>query len=493
MPRKKQVEIVQVGWSLVRLSAVAWAMTLGHCSSSSDAAAEPLEWHDCSGGMQCASLVVPVDWAYPGGPKLQLHLARRPSADPAKRLGSVLFNPGGPGGNGIPDLERKAATFENLRQRFDVVTWEPRGSESTFEKGEEHDGCFATVEPGRPTDDVEWERLSQKNLAVAERCRRHHPVRFDHVDSLSQARDMEAIRRALGDEKLNYLGVSYGGVFGVAYARLFPQQLRAMVLDSVVDHLADASAYDEMRDRTAETPFARFVTWCSASTDCVLQKEDVSAVWTELLNRADETPIPARNGQDDVHYAGVDLEAFAGAYLATERWNELAQGIDQARRGDATLLSAPGRGGKLAWPNFLTATQCGDGWGYRQIADYRAAQERNRRLAPHLPRWQTALGTMCIGSPVPVSNPHAALDATGLPPALVLTSLAEEEEAKDLKERLVGSALVRVDHAAHSLYLGYANPCAIEHANHYFVDLTLPVSTVTCPMESAINRGFKKR
>lgn len=205
-------------------------------------------WRDCAGqgipaGMRCAAIEVPVDWAKPDGPKVKLDLARLPATESARRIGSVLGVPGGPGANGIDDLKRAAADLTELRRRFDLVAYKPR---TTVWRDQMPPSC---MQPGTSLFDPQ-SRKQYKALAAAmtkafKACQSADKTGlFAHMDSLSVARDMDAVREALGEERLSFMANSYGGVPAAAYARLFPQHIRAMYLDGTINQV------DGWRDQT---------------------------------------------------------------------------------------------------------------------------------------------------------------------------------------------------------------------------------------------------
>lgn len=186
--------------------------------------------------MQCGTLRVPVDWKRPSGRTFGLAVARRPAADPAARIGALVINPGGPGGSGISLAIVADTVFSReILTRFDIVGFDPRGfhrSESARCSTELPEGAPFAI----PGDEREFARRVADNRQRHADCRRHTGPLLEHMDTLSVARDVEALRVALGEAKLNYFGVSYGTQIGLQYAELFGGRIRAMALDSVLDH-----------------------------------------------------------------------------------------------------------------------------------------------------------------------------------------------------------------------------------------------------------------
>jgi pimeloyl-ACP methyl ester carboxylesterase len=193
-----------------------------------------LVWEPCAGGMECASLTVPVDHDRPDGPTIDLAVARRRAADPAHRIGSVVLNPGGPGGSGL-DLVQAGAPGADAMARFDIVSWDPRGTGASAPLA-----CDETVIPYRaldwsPDDRAETASLDEGAERIARDCRASAGELAPHLATRDSARDLDRLRAALGEERLTFVGYSYGTALGLHHARLFPDRVRALVLDGVSD------------------------------------------------------------------------------------------------------------------------------------------------------------------------------------------------------------------------------------------------------------------
>ncbi|KAA5828792.1 alpha/beta fold hydrolase [Saccharopolyspora hirsuta] len=453
------------------------ALCLTGCASAT--AEQQLAWEPCGGppGYECASVEVPVDWDAPDGAKTSLRIARLPSTDPAQRLGSVVFNPGGPGASGIEDLAAGAENVTDLRTRFDVVTWEPRGSWPTW-TGAQQEACATTgPEFSFPRNQAEFDAKAAENAAVADRCRELAPELYANMDSASHARDLDAIREALGEDQLNYFGQSYGGVIGASYARLFPQNVRTMFLDSIVNHTADDARADELRAAERTDLFNRFVTWCDETDSCSMHGQDVRAVWRTLLAEADRHPIPVAG--TDLSYSAFDLENAMQPFLSVARYAELDKAIADARNGDATAFTLPSQGRKAWHPNALLATQCADGFTYRTYEEFEAAADRARRLAPDFPHALPGLQTTCLGWPE-VTNPRGPLNGTNLPPILGAAGANERLTTREVTSHVPGSTVIEFPGVHHGLYMSAGNRCVIAHANRYFTDGTLPPEGTIC-------------
>jgi len=200
-----------------------------------------LKWIPCRDGFQCATAAVPLDYDKPAAAKITLSLIRLPAGSPSRRIGSLFLNPGGPGDSGV-DFARFAKFLPlELRARFDIIGFDPRGvARSTPLR------CYDTLDQAaadRPpflfpvtTAEENLQRIADQKLAAA--CAKHGGPILDHMSTADVARDLDLLRRTVGDTQLNYLGYSYGSMLGQTYANLFPSKVRAMVIDGVLDPIA---------------------------------------------------------------------------------------------------------------------------------------------------------------------------------------------------------------------------------------------------------------
>jgi pimeloyl-ACP methyl ester carboxylesterase len=211
-------------------------------SSASGPAVPRLTWHPCASpaqqGFECATALVPLDYSRPDGAKIDLALVRHQADDPAHRVGSLFISPGGPGVAVTPDPSILLGLPATLLARFDIVSWDPRGvGASTAVK------CFSSVADedrilgglqavaSFPVGPAEMRSWLARYRAFDAGCARNNRRLLAHVSTTDTARDLDLLRQAVGDQKLTYYGVSYGTFLGATYANLFPNRLRAMVLD----------------------------------------------------------------------------------------------------------------------------------------------------------------------------------------------------------------------------------------------------------------------
>lgn len=263
------------------------AMTLVTCAGVANAEPAPsITWAPCQDNPEgeCGTLSVPLDWSRPNGRRIDLAVGRHLATDPARRLGVLLVDPGGPGGSAAA-FALSGLFSPELRARFDIVGIDSRGTGNSLAI---RCADLMTGQPSiYPSDETGFTALLRHNQGVLEKCRERSGPIFDHADSASVAQDMDAARRALGERQISYLGLSYGTMFGQLYAEKFGHRVRAMVLDSVVDHSVDSWRFMGDRAAAVDDSFVEFARWCDRTVSCALHGQDVLAAWEAALVRAD--------------------------------------------------------------------------------------------------------------------------------------------------------------------------------------------------------------
>lgn len=444
-----------------------------------------------SGGRraECGTLRVPVSWADSSGPMIDLELVRIPAADPARRIGAVLVLSGGPGGSGIDDLPLVASLLPDVGERFDLVAHRPR---TVLDPESIPRPCLRPpdVVVDVPRDSLEYARLLAPIAEAVARCRAADTTGLlDHLDGLSQALDVDAIRRALGEDRLSLTAQSHGGVVVAAYARTFPRRLRAAYVDGVASH--PDFPFPE-GPRTQLEQFEAFLEWCQGDARCALFGEDVRQVWIDLTAAATESPIPAFSERfGSRRMSGAQLHFLKprwrdpGAHH--DSWLALARDIDRARGGDASAFLDWAYGNLVGWSAPLSlALQCPDGAegvpGYSRFARSLARYRADNPLL-----WGTKLLALPCGAwPAPFPNPPAPVPGDRLPPFLGAGTLDNDfESTKQFLDHVPGSVTVGVPGSGHVVYLGGASAealaCVSRHITRYLIDLRLPNEGSLCP------------
>jgi pimeloyl-ACP methyl ester carboxylesterase len=451
--------------------------------------------------MSCGTITLPVDWSNPGGATFELALAKRPADDPAASKGPLFINPGGPGGSGVSMALAATSRFSpEILRSFDIIGFDPRGVARSHPVV-----CSAGAlsQPGEtilPRSRAQYDALVKFNRQLAADCRQHTGPLYDHVDSISVARDVDAVRAALGADKLNWYGASYGTLMGQMYAELFPHRIRSMVNDGNMDHSLGTWRFLLSESHFAEDAFQQFVDWCGKSTNCALHGQDVSKVFTELLAKADAGILvdPADGSKVSTWYL-LDLTQF---FFSRPRWVQLGQYLSSLHTGTRSAAVRTARAEftaarQRAVPAAkLTAAAaelvedvrpqfCQD-WslpihGFTELdALYRASV----KVAPRMRASVVALQSMtqCIGWPGKVNNPQHTLKVEGAPTILMMNGLHDAATgyawAVNARRQLRDAVLVTYEGSGHVVY--HRTACTRGAADNYFLNLTVPAPDTRC-------------
>jgi pimeloyl-ACP methyl ester carboxylesterase len=308
-----------------------------------------LEWRDCGEGFECATVEVPREYRRPRGRTLELALIRLPAQDQSRRIGSLFVNYGGPGAPGV-EITRAIGKelFASLNDRFDIVSFDPRGvgeSKPAIDcrVNQETEGIYR--QPFPTPENLDVGALIDVNLRYIDRCLALNPGILPYVSTANVARDMDLLRKAVGDDRLTYLGFSYGTFLGATYASLFPNRYRALVLDGGVE----ADQYinrpmEQLREQSSafERALGRFFQACAANQAAChgFGGEDPWGAFDELVERLASEPQPA-SPEDPRLVDGDDaLVAAIVAMYAKQTWPVLAQALAAAQAGDYSVLRA---------------------------------------------------------------------------------------------------------------------------------------------------------
>jgi pimeloyl-ACP methyl ester carboxylesterase len=441
-----------------------------------------LRWTPCpeDATARCATLRVPVDRADPYSPRIGVAVARRAAADPARRIGTLVVNPGGPGGSGV-DMALGAAGFfsPEILARFDVVGFDPRGVGRSNPVV-----CSRALVDAAPSPLVEgpdaYRAVIAYNRRLAADCRRRSGPVADHADTLSVAHDMDALRAALGEERISFYGASYGTLLGVQYAETYPGRVRALALDSVIDHSLGTGAFLATATAGVQAAFDQFVAWCARDPLCVLRGRDVPALWASLLARAAAGRLadPYRPGRVVRVYDLIDV-AFSSFY--DPQWYSLAYYLADAESG--ARRAAPRRVALVE--HSFPAVFCAD-WNL-PVRDYDALAATLRTLRARAPQMRVSpLGLSavvgCLGRTTPAVNPQRPLRPATVP-TLLLNAWHDPATAYAWAHSVAGqlgpaASLVTYRGWGHVVYGRSA--CATSVVDRYLVDLRRPPGT-WCP------------
>ncbi|MGY5055272.1 alpha/beta hydrolase [Streptomyces sp. 900105755] len=296
------------------------------CKGTSDSAAPGDAW-------RCATLKVPLDWAKPDGETIGLALIReQASGGSGKRIGSLLFNFGGPGGSGVATMPYFAGTVSALRERYDLVSWDPRGVGASEGIRCRSDKDIQRAESIDATPDTPAEQTAyfQDAADFGKGCEKAAGKLIAHVSTTDTARDMDLMRQVLGDAKMHYFGISYGTELGGVYAHLFPKKVGRLILDAVVDPTADSVG----QEKNQAAGFQRALDDYLKSTG--QDPEQGSRKIAGLLKRLDTTPLPTASGRkltQSLAVTGIVLPLYS-----KDSWPTLTSALRAAEEGDGSEL-----------------------------------------------------------------------------------------------------------------------------------------------------------
>jgi pimeloyl-ACP methyl ester carboxylesterase len=313
--------------------------------TSDDADTDSLAWGSCQDdsanepALECATLTVPLDYDQPDGDSIDLALVRLPATD--DRIGAILLNPGGPGGSGFEFTALSATSLQSGMglAGFDLVGFDPRGvdrSNGIRCLTDEQVDATAYLDD-TPDDDAERAALDAADSQFETACIDVYGDTLRHYSTVNTARDMDRIRAAMGDDQISYLGISYGTYLGAMYATLFPDRVRAMVLDAAFEPTGDSveEQYTTQLVGFSEA-FDNWAAWCTDEPSCAFQSDDVPGAWDALMDRLDAEPAPATDGREANEAVGHT--ATISALYSESEWPVLAQALDDASVGDGDGL-----------------------------------------------------------------------------------------------------------------------------------------------------------
>ncbi|MEU7565674.1 alpha/beta hydrolase [Streptomyces fradiae] len=449
-------------------------------------------------GWECAFMDAPLDYADPGGETVELAMIRVKARDQENRIGSLIFNFGGPGGSGVTALPSFAPDYEKLRSRYDLVSFDPRGVGQSG--GVECldrarlDAFYA--QDATPDDDAEVRKYQSELEKYARACEENSGAVLPHVGTENAARDMDLMRQVLGDDKLYYFGISYGTELGGVYAHLFPRRVGRAVFDAVVDPTGTAEEGSLGQARGFQLALRNFARDCvSRGDDCALPgstPEEIEQFVADLLARLDQRPI--RGIGDRPLTQTQAANGIAQALYSKEYWKYLEQGLDEADGGDGALLlalsdSMNGRDENGEYSNLQAANaaiNCVDDRARFTPEQVEAKLPEFREASPvfgDLLAW----GLLWCGSwPVPGEADHPEVSAPGAPPILVIGTTGDPatpyEGAKAMAAALGKGVGIEVTYRGegHGAY-NSGDACVQRVVNAYLLDGKVPPSGTVCP------------
>lgn len=465
--------------------------------ASGTTAASPtgaLRWRDCNQGFECATLTVPLDDAAPSGPTIDLAVIRDPARDPERRIGSLVVNPGGPGGSAIEFVRSIARTLPtDLRDRFDIVGIDPRGSGRSDPVDCRYDMSSYYALDFSPDDPAERDALVAGVRKFVDACVAAEGDKLRHLSTDATVRDLERLRMALGDDKLTYLGFSYGTSIGAKYAAAYPDRVRALVLDGAVDPALDAERQQVEQAAGFEGVLDGFLEWCTANESCALHRGGRTvAVFDALRARVDAEglAVPGARPARRLSPTEFDLGLAAILYEGRAGYPYLGEALDAAAAGDGNAMAdlsdsyteRTGAGTYGGIEQAFLAISCADGPPVGTVADVRRIEEAAAAVAPRTGPGIVNNSLACALWPFAGPAP-APIRAPGTPPILVVGTRGDPATpfawARSLAKQLDAGVLVSAPGAQHTAF-GLGIDCVDDAVVRYLVDRKAPKRTLVC-------------
>ena len=453
---------------------------------------QELDWKGC-GANECARLAVPLDYADPEGASIELSVLRVPARSDEQRVGSLVVNPGGPGGSGVDYASNADSYFgSELQQAFDIVGFDPRGvgrSTPVDCLTDRQLDSFVAADPD-PDTAAERQRADRLLARFGAGCVARSGDLAEHMSTVEAARDIDVLRAALGDGKLSYFGASYGTFLGATYADLFPGRVGRMVLDGALDPSVSSLRLNLVQAKGFETALRAYVGACVDRGDCFLGGSvDAGARRIRaLLDQIERDPL--RAGGRTLYEGNAVLGVWAPLYNENF-WPTLDVALRAAFGGDGTILlslsdSYVSRGADGYTNNSLEAlyaVNCLDHDDAIPSADVDQYVRRFEKVSPTFGRIFAYSLSSCAEWPIHTGRVPEPIQAAGAPPILVVGTTRDPatplEWAESLADQLDSGVLVRRDGDGHTGYLA-GNGCVDSAVESYLVSGTVPDGTVDC-------------
>jgi pimeloyl-ACP methyl ester carboxylesterase len=458
---------------------------------------QKITWSDC-GSFECAKVSAPLDWENPTAGTIELAVKRSPaSGRPARRIGSLLIDPGGPGGSGRDFLDYAVSDVfgKKVRDAYDIVGFDPRGvggsTAVTCGTDDVLDAYFTADVSIKSQEDLDAARATAKTFAQG--CLKETGDLLKHVDTISAARDMDLLRAVLGDEKLNYAGFSYGTLLGATYADLYPEKVGHLLLDGALDPTLSNDRLSIQQAGGFEDALTAYVKDCQSGSDCPLtgSVDDGKRQIAELVARAKDRPLPAGGGHE-VNGA-MALYGIIVTLYDDDSWTYLTNALAEAmqkNQGSMLYQFANLYMDRTADGHFTANSM--EAFQAINCLDY-PSQERNydqmvafanevKKVSPTFGEW-FAMTPGCETWSVPSVRTPGEIHASGSGPILVVGTTGDPATpyawAQALADQLDSGELLTWKGEGHTAY-GRAGRCISDAVETYLLRGKLPPENTVC-------------
>jgi len=411
-------------------------------------------------------------------------------------VGPLLLNFGGPGASGIDILadNGRALVPAEIGNRFDLVTWDPRGVQRSLPvdcltDAELDDWISAPGIASEPTQ-ADWEGALQDLQWFADKCAEGSSDILPYIGTTASARDMESIRAAMGVEKLDYIGYSYGTSLGAVFATLYPNSVGHLILDGAVDPSPDDDSEYGEQGVSIQGALDRVMAWCDADSECPFGNGATRKAMDKLFAQLDERPIALADGRtvnSMLAWTGIILTLYNRDY-----WDYAVQALDELSQGDAELIALLAdtytdritTGFRSNSMEAFPAINCADHPASASIAKYRAIYERFKDLAPDFAAGQATSGLLCgVWPAVNVDPLPAVVNGAGAPPIMVVGTTGDPATpykwSQEMASGLTSGFLLTYVGEGHTA-VGGKSECIDDAAIAFLIDGTLPAVNTRC-------------
>ncbi|MFI5679186.1 alpha/beta hydrolase [Streptomyces cellulosae] len=483
--------------SLVAVPAVLLGLT-APLTASAATPAPSLTWAKCTGTgldprQQCATLTVPMDYADPGGRKIDIAVSRIPSEDPGTRRGALFLIPGGPGGSSLNDPSGKGQKLpQDVRDAYDLIGFAPRGlapSTSVSCGLDRGDLAISKLRPWpAPDGSVAQNMVTARRMADA--CARNGGELIRHLSTTNEARDLDRLRAALGERRISAWGVSYGTYVGAVYSQMFPHRTDRVVLDSNdnPDPTRVSRAWLAGYEQGVEDTFPEFAKWAAAPGNpdrLAGTATEVRPMFLRLAERLDREPIPWPGANPEELNGNVLRQTLLDSLTRSSSFPALAKLILAARAG--TVPPAPAAPPEVVLQNISAVSAgalCNDIAWPTSAAEYQKGVAVSRAKYP-LTAGMPRNAMLCAAWPFAPKEPPVRINDQGASNILLVQN--ERDPATPLAgalklRRALGdrAVMVTVDSTGHDAYLANGNACGDETVSRFLADGERPAQDVHC-------------
>jgi len=492
---------------LIVITAVACLLT--GCSSTTKESfpdapndASTLDWQNCSGNFQCATLKTPIDYSDATLGQFDIAVIRYRDPGQHDRIGSLVINPGGPGVSGI-EYARSAQYIlsPDVLERYDIVGFDPRGIGASTPihclSDAEQDELLAG-DP-KPDNEAEYAQGLSDTQAFIDKCVAK-TANLAHFSTADAARDMELLRQALGDEKLNYMGFSYGTYLGTLYAQAFPNNVGRFVLDGAIDPSISIDQQSLIQAVAFDQALANFIADCAQEKNCPLPPNATPAFFTELFTKVAANPLTITNGESTrLITEGLVVTGTASAlYDDASGWPQLRTAITQALQGDGSGFAklADAYNGRKSDGTYSDnqndaniIINCLDWQESRSNDAIRASAAKFIKAAPVFGPYVAYSGITCntlnkaIGRLQRTTGQSTSQIRNTATPVLVIGTTQDPATpyvwAKALANYIAGSRLITLKGEGHTGY-GRGSGCVDDAVDQYLIERLIPKANLLC-------------